>query len=68
MEDAWLSLRMSLLICGYILSVGGVYGSDKPIYQEKQASDDQVSGRTVCKLHILLQYRSDPTYKKVNPN
>lgn len=36
------------------LSVGGVYGSDKPIYQEKQASDDQVSGRTVCKLHILL--------------
>lgn len=26
------------------LSVGGVYGSDKPIYQEKQASDDQVSG------------------------
>lgn len=36
------------------LSVGGFYGSDKPIYQEKQASDDQVSGRTVCKLHILL--------------
>lgn len=36
------------------LSVGGVYGSDKPIHQEKQASDDQVSGRTVCKLHILL--------------
>lgn len=36
------------------LSVGGVYGSDKPIYQEKQASYDQVSGRTVCKLHILL--------------
>lgn len=36
------------------LSAGGVYGSDKPIHQEKQASDDQVSGRTVCKLHILL--------------